>query len=243
MKKYFTKKIIIILAIIVFVFAVPSTVYGYQYGKYNSTYNKGIELIKNDKFDEGINTLRSIENSRFTSKKKAISDNISKAEKLNKSYKDFNEGLNIQGQKKYLEAIEFFKKVAKEDEKRYAEAEKKINECKNSYIALNLDAAKKEAANGKYESALNYVELILKEDANSKDASALKAEYNNAIKVAKEKEEQAKREAEAKKAEAQRKSAQAKKDAQFIKEAEERLKLIPIKPEIQWKTPDYFQGF
>lgn len=189
-----SKKFIIwVLLIIVIIIAVPSSVYGYNNYNYKKFYNNGIELLNKEKFDEAINAFNS--SLKFKPKQKELVESkVTLVKMLKESKAVFSLGINQENEKKYLDAIETFKKIKNEDSERYAEAQNKIIQCKESYIKENLDNAKNEASNKKYAEAIVYLDAILKFDDGNKDAQVLKDEYNNNIKQIAAAAEKAKKE-------------------------------------------------
>jgi hypothetical protein len=203
MKQSKTMLISIIVAIL-FMLALPTGVYAYQYNQYKNSFNKARSLLDNEKYDESINAFNGISNTYFGKKDlEEIKKEIEKAQKFKENKKVYDEALKLFIDKKYLEAIDSFKEIPEDDTKRYELAKKKIDEAKSLYITLNIENAKSEAKSNNYDSAINYLALVLALDADNKDASTLKDEYIKAkeaaaLKAKQEAEAKAKQEAEAK---------------------------------------------
>jgi len=205
MKKINIKKICIVSVVVLVIIAIPLSVYAYNYNGYKSDFNKAMSQLNEEKYEEAISGFNKLSSTYFGKKDKDIKANIENAKKFKENKKTYDEALKLVNEKKYLEAMEIFKKIPKEDKKRVDLAKKKTDECKTLYIALNLENAKKEAKASKYDSALNYLTLVLNLDSTNKDATALKDEYTKAkeaveLKAKKEAEEKARKEEEAKKA-------------------------------------------
>jgi len=201
------KRLYLIIAIILVILAVPSTVYGINYKQYKGNIDKAIAQINEEKYDEAINDFTKISNTYFGKKNhKEIKNNIENAKKFKEDKKTYDEALKLIDNKKYLEAIEILKKIPKEDKKRYELAKKKTEECKTLYVALYIQKGKNEAKEGRYDDAINFFTLALKIDPDNKEASALKKEY---IKAKAEIVAKAKEEAD-QKAEAEKKAAASK---------------------------------
>jgi len=204
MKKLKSKKICIIVILILVIIALPASVYAYKYNQYKNAYSEAMSQLDKEKYDESINAFNDISNTYFGKKNsEEIKKDIEKAKKFKENKKVFDDSLKLFNEKKYLEAIESFKKIPKDDTKRYDMAKKKIDECKSLYISLNIENAKNEAKSSKYDSAISYLALVLKLDSANKDAVALKDEYTKAkeaaeLKVKQEAEKKAKQEAEEK---------------------------------------------
>jgi tetratricopeptide (TPR) repeat protein len=204
MQKIKNKKLYLITIVIVILFAVPISVYGYNYKEYKSDFNKALTQLNQEKYDESINTFNNINKTYFGKKNtKEVKNNIENAKKFKENKKVYDDALKLFNEKKYLEAIEGLKKIPKEDLKRYDLAKKKTEESKTLYIALNIENAKNEGKASKYDSAISFLTLVLNLDSANKDAVALKDEYTKAKQAAEEKakkeaEEKAKKEAEEK---------------------------------------------
>lgn len=186
------KKKVIAIILCLLAVGIPSSVYAYNSYNYNKFYNEGQADLKEEKFDEAISDF----NSALKYGKKhseEIKQEIGLINKLKVSKAIFQDAEKQMKDKKYLEAIDTFKKVIKEDTKRYSLAQQKADECKNSYINDNLEKAKKEATSKKYQDAIKYLELVIKIDSKNEQALKLKDEYNKAIQKQKEEEEKARK--------------------------------------------------
>ena len=207
MGKVRNKRLLLFAIIFVILIAVPTTVYGYNYKQYKNDFNKAIIHLNEEKYDDAISEFNNISKTYFGKKKiKEINNNIENAKEFKENKRVYDEALKLFNEKKYLEANEMFKKIPKQDIKRYDLAKKKMEECKNLYITLNIENAKNEGKANKYDSAINYLNLILSFDSANKDAIALKEEYTKAkqaeeLKTKQAAEIKAKQEADAKKAE------------------------------------------
>lgn len=178
-KKYLA--IIIGLVIVI----IPTSVYGYNSYNYNRLYSAGLTALDNDNFDEAVTDFNNA--SEYAKNNNSeITDIISKANRLKISKENFEEGMKFYSEKKYPEALDKFKLVISEDKNRYATTQAKIAESKESYISLNLDLAKEEAKNKKYEQAIVYLEKITKFDAGNATATSLINEYKIEAKKAQE---------------------------------------------------------
>lgn len=196
MEKMKIRLICIFAVILLLIIALPTGVYAYKNNQYKSDFNKAASQLDNEKYDEAINAFNDISKTYFGKKNsEKIKKEIEKAEKFKENKKVYDEALKLFNDKKYLEAIDGFKKIPKGDPKRYEKSTKKIEECKSLYISLNLENAKNEVKSNNYDSAVKYLDLVLALDAANKDAIALKDEYIKAKEAA---ELKAKQEAEAK---------------------------------------------
>lgn len=200
-----SKKLICILAVLVlFIIALPTGVYAYNYNQYKANFNKAVLQLGDEKYDESINSFNDISNTYFGKKDAGeIKKEIQRAKEFKENKKVYDEALKLFTDKKYLEALEGFKKIPVNDTKRYGMAVKNIDECKSLYISVNLENARNEAKSNNYDSAINYLSLVLTVDTSNTDAITLKDEYTKAkeaadLKAKQEAEAKAKQEAEAK---------------------------------------------
>ena len=152
--------------------------------------NNGKQFLKEDKFDSSIASYKKTLSTFFGKKhSKEINDNINLSNKVKNSKQNYDQGMQLYKDKKYIEAMDSLKKVAKEDSKRYIDSNNKINESKKLHIAGNIENAKNEANNKKYDSAINFLNVVLNFDSNNNEAKQLKNEYDSLIKKQKEDEE------------------------------------------------------
>ncbi len=146
------KKISVITVIVVILLA--GVGFGtYKYNKvqaYNSLITKANRYMEESEYDKAIALFSESLNTKED-------PNIERSIKLAKNLKEvkviYDEGMKLSKDKKYLEAIEKFKKVSKEDEKLYKSAQNKIEECKKKYISQNIELSNNAAKNDKYDEA------------------------------------------------------------------------------------------
>lgn len=203
------RNLFISVAILIALTLIPSVAYGYNSYSYKKHYNLGLENLKQDKYEEATAEFnKALEYKK--SKANEINTQTTLIEILKQSKIDYEQGLALLGEKKYTEAITIFKKVVKEDEKRYSEAQGKISESKSLFTSENINKAKEEASNKRYQEAIKFLENVIAFDSSNSEASELKNQYT--AEMEKEKAELAKKEIEEK----------AKKEAE--KKAEEKVK-------------------
>lgn len=179
MDKIKLKKIAIISAISL----VVSIAVGFGTYKYNrvQAYNKLVMTANKDmeqgNYDEAITLF----NQSLQYKDDAnIKSSIKLANNLKEIKGFYDNGIKLVNDKKYLDAIEQFKKVTKEDDKLYSDAQKKIEECDKKFITQNIQLANDSAKNNKYDDANKYLDEVLKLDANNSEAKKLKDTFANA---------------------------------------------------------------
>lgn len=242
-KRIISKKMLIsVILIVVIAISIPCTVYGYNNYKYNKIYDKGMDLLSKENFDEAINTFNS--SLKFKPKKKELVESkISLVKELKDSKSVFDSAIQLVNEKKYLEAMDKFKTIKEKDTKRYSTAQDKIKEAGNLYITDNINGAKAEGGNKNYDKAITYLDTILKFDQSNKDAIDLKDSYNKEIQKIKDEEAKKKSEEEAKQKaeeEAKKKAEQkaleeAKKKSEETKKKDEKAPPILIKPPIPFQ--------
>lgn len=187
------RNLFISIAILIVLTLIPSVAYGYNSYSYKKHYNLGLENLKQDKYEEATAEFnKALEYKK--SKANEINTQTALIEILRQSKTDYEQGLALLGEKKYTEAITIFEKVVKEDEKRYSEAQGKISESKSLFTSENINKAKQEAGNKRYQEAIKFLDNVINFDSSNNEASELKNQYTSEI----EKIEEAKKEAEAK---------------------------------------------
>lgn len=167
-------KNIAIVALTTMIVIIGVSVGLYKYNKidaYNNLIANGNRDMEQGEYDKAIALF---EQSLQYKKDSNVERSIKLAQNLKEVKVIYDEGIKLLNDKKYLEAIEKFKKVTKEDDKLYNSAQGKIAECKKQYIAQNIELANNAVQNNKYDDANKYLEDILKVDADNKDAKKLK---------------------------------------------------------------------
>ncbi|BAH07651.1 tetratricopeptide repeat protein [Clostridium kluyveri] len=172
MNKYKFKKIaipsLILLALIVFGFGIN------KYNKnqsYNNLITQANKYMNSGEYDKAIAIF---EQSLDYKNDPNIKRSMKLAENLKTVKSIYDSGLNLMNNKDYEGAIQQFQKIAKEYDKSYSNAQKKIQECKKSLISKNIDLANNAIKNSKYNEATEYINSILKMDSNNIEAQKLK---------------------------------------------------------------------
>lgn len=135
------------------------------------TYNRLIktanEYMEKGKYDESLELLQ--ESLSYKNDDK-VKNSIEVAKKLKEASVIYNHGVKLMDEKKYLEAINEFEKITKEDDKIYEEAKKKIEECRKVYEALdkknNKEDENKSSKTITPDSACDIVKKYVKSDTN-----------------------------------------------------------------------------
>lgn len=177
----FPRKAIITLLIIgVVASAIPLTIKTYNSHSYDNYLALGQKYLSDGNYEEAVinfdNALK-----YKSSEIREVNKLIERAIMLKQSRDTFDRGAQFVYEKKYLDAINSFEKIPESDELRYEIAQKKIEECKKVFSDTNLSAAQNEAARGKYEAGLSYIEAILEADPLNQTALALKNQYSSII--------------------------------------------------------------
>lgn len=169
---------------------------GYKYtkiNKYNSLIKDANKYMEDSQYDKAIALFQQ----SLSYKNDAnIENSIKLAKSLAEVKKVYDKGIKLMNDKKYLESIEQFKKIGKESDKLYNNAQNKINECTKEYMALNISGANSALEANKYDEANKYIAEVFKVDNNNKEAKKLKDTIDKKIKeqqaAPKAKEEQEK---------------------------------------------------
>ncbi|MGH4138401.1 hypothetical protein [Clostridium sp.] len=158
------------------IIAILATVYFYYYyfnkiKPYNDALNKANKAIVVEEYDKA---LAAYTEALSYKKDVNISDSVDFAKLLKKSKENYDLADKQMNDKKYLDAIDIFIKVDKQDNKRYSITQNKIIECMKSYIADSLNNANDSLKINKFDDANKYIDNVLKVDANNSDAKKLK---------------------------------------------------------------------
>lgn len=168
------KRKITIISVIVVIAIVCGGFGIYKYNKvqaYNNLINTANKDMDKGEYDQAI----ALFNQALQYKNDpTIEKNIKLAASLKEVKSIFDEGTKLMNDKKYLEAIEQFKKVTKGDDKLYSNAQKSIEECKKQFAAQNIQLAKDALKNNKSDDANKYLDEVLKVDSNNAEAKKLK---------------------------------------------------------------------
>ena len=176
-----SEKEIAIISAIVIVAIICGGLGIYKYSK-GQTYNNLVTTANKD-MDQGEyeQAIALFNQSLQYKDNDNVKNNIKLATKLKEVKSTFDEGTQLMNSKKYLDAIEQFEKVSKEDSKIYGNAQKDIQECKKEYIAQNIQLSNNAVKNTKYDEANNYLDSILKLDSNNAEAKKLKDDVEKSI--------------------------------------------------------------
>lgn len=189
MNKNQLKKISSISAIVVIILGLVG--FGtYKYNKiqeYNNLITTANKYMDSGEYDKAI----ALFNQSLQYKNDAsIQRNIKLAANLKELKASYDDGIKLMNDKKYLEAIDKFNRVTKEDDKLYSSAQKKIEECKKNFITQNMELANNSFKNNKYDEANKYLDSILKIDNNNSEAKKLKDDVAKSQKEQQENEKQ-----------------------------------------------------
>ncbi|MBX4261562.1 hypothetical protein KTC96_02570 [Clostridium estertheticum] len=164
--------------ILVIVFLLGSYYYLSKVSPYNQFSNNANQAVIKEEYDKAV----TLYGEALSYKKDPdINKKIDVAKLLKKSKETYAIAVNQMKDKDYLTAIDTYKKVAKQDTKRYSDSQNSISNCKKLYIADNLKNANDNITNKKFDEANKYIGNITKLDANNTDVKKLKADIVNDI--------------------------------------------------------------
>ncbi|MCT8977752.1 hypothetical protein N4T77_14220 [Clostridium sp. CX1] len=166
-----------LIGIIVFVAVSFGSYKFYKVQAYNKLISSANKYMEEGNYEKAIDVFNEALEYKEDSN---VKNSVILAKSLLASQKYYEEGVKEMKKQDYEKAIDSFKKVVKEDTKRYEDARKKIDECTKAFIALNLKNASEAAKNSKYEEANKYLDEILKIDSANKEAKKLKEDYSTA---------------------------------------------------------------
>lgn len=118
---------------------------------------------------------------------KQFNADLESAKAISISKASYDQGIEQMNDKQYLEAVDSFQKVTKEDAERYNDAQTKSNECKKSFVDATLQKAKDAASNKDFKTALGLLEQVLKVESSNAEALKLKDTFLTLKKQAEEK--------------------------------------------------------
>ncbi|MBW9172493.1 hypothetical protein K2F43_14885 [Clostridium estertheticum] len=164
--------------ILVIVFLLGSYYYLSKVRPYNQFSNNANKAMTKEEYDKAV----TLYGEALSYKKDPdINKKIDVANLLKKSKETYAIAVNQMKDKDYLTAIDTYKKVAKQDTKRYSDSQNSISNCKKLYIADNLKNANDNITNKKFDEANKYIGNIIKLDANNAAVKKLKADIVNDI--------------------------------------------------------------
>lgn len=170
--------IYIVIGVIAFIAIAFGSYKFYKVQAYNKLVNSANKYMDSGNYHQAI----AVFNEALKYKEDPnVKRSITLAETLLVSQKYYEEGIKEMENKDYGKAIDSFKKVLKEDAKRYESAQKRIAECIKAYITLNLKNASEAAKNNNYEEANKYLDEVLKVDKENAEAKKLKEDYSRTI--------------------------------------------------------------
>ncbi|MBW9172494.1 hypothetical protein K2F43_14890 [Clostridium estertheticum] len=191
------KKLIILILIIIIGLIFATFYYMNKSQVYNKTLSSATKAVATEEYDKAITLYEEALNYK---KDSDVNKKIVLANLLIKSKATYNTAIKQATNKDYIGAVNSFKKVDKQDTKRYSLAQNKVSELTKLYIADNLKGANDNLSSSKFDEANKYLDSIFKVDANNVDAKIVKANLEKAIQKQKDDVEiQANAESEAKK--------------------------------------------
>lgn len=174
--KFNSLKSKVVLGIIVLLILAGAGTGIYKFNKnqgYNDLVKTANRYMDEGKYDDAIAAFQQSLNYKDDEN---VRRSIKVAESLKQEKVIYDDGIKLMNEKKYLEAIEKFNKVTKEDEKMYKDAQDKISECKRDYATLNIKNADKALKENRLDDANKYLQEVFKVDSESKEGQTLKAQ-------------------------------------------------------------------
>ena len=135
------KGIIIAILILIVIIGTGFGVMAYQ--KISNSFKIAGELVKEEKYDEAITQLESIQNNwliKLGFKKQEISNEIEKNKKLAEDKSEYTQGMKEFNQGNWEEAKELLSKVS-EESPYYQDAKSKIDEAQNNIVKKQIEEA------------------------------------------------------------------------------------------------------
>lgn len=160
----------------------------YKYNKvqaYNALITNANKYMDTGDYDKAESLL---EQSKYKDDPN-VQKNIELAKKLKEVKVIYNDATKLMNDKKYLDAIEKFKKISKDAGSLFSNAQKNIEDCKKQYIAQNLQDANESLKNNKFDDANECLNNVFKIDSSNAEGVKLKAVVANANKKQKEEQE------------------------------------------------------
>jgi tetratricopeptide (TPR) repeat protein len=173
MKKWNMKKIVI-TSVLTLLVIIGVGFGGYKYTEikqYNALIEDANSHMENSEYDKAIDLYKESLSYKTNTD---IENSIKLAQSLIEENKVYDEGISLMNDKKFLEAVDQFKKIGKDSDKLYTDAQNMINECNKEYVALNISKANIALEANNYDEANNYIAQVFKIDNNNEDAEKLK---------------------------------------------------------------------
>ncbi|QXE17736.1 lipopolysaccharide assembly protein LapB [Clostridium sp. 001] len=171
--KHLSTKTILIIILVVIVAGCSGFYYFNKVKPYNDLLTAANKAVTTEDYDNAIKFYTEAETYKKTSD---VDKKIQLMSVLKKSKENYEGAVQKMKSKDYLSAINIFKKVDKQDPKRYSDSQNKINECKKLYVSDNLAKAKDDIKNNKFDEASICLNNIFKLDANNSDAKKLEGD-------------------------------------------------------------------
>jgi tetratricopeptide (TPR) repeat protein len=164
---------------VIAVIAVCSGIYYFNKVKpYNDIVASANKAMDSEDYDKAVKLYKEAQTYKKTND---TTKNIQLAGVLKKSKSNYNAAVEKMNRKDYIGAIDDFKKVDKQDKKRYKESENKIEKCRKLYVDNNLKLARNSLNNNNFDDANKYLANILKIDSNNSEVKKLKEDIAKAL--------------------------------------------------------------
>jgi tetratricopeptide (TPR) repeat protein len=186
------KRVVTLITIIVIGVIFVTFYYMNKAHVYNKTLTAANKAVVTEEYDKAITLYEEALNYK---KDPEVNKNIALVNLLIKSKATYAVAIKQTTNKNYLGAIDNFKKVDKQDTKRYSIAQSKISECTKLYVEDNIKRAKDYLISGKFDEANKVLDNIFKLEVNNANADKVKAYIKKAIQKQKDEAAEAKADA------------------------------------------------
>jgi len=183
------KRVIILISIIIVGVIFVTFYYMNKAQVYNKTLTAANKAVVIEEYNKAITLYEDALNYK---KDTEVNKKIVLVNLLIKSKATYAAAIKQITDKNYLGAIDNFKKVDKQDSKRYSIAQSKISECTKLYVEDNIKRAKDYLISGKFDEANKSLDNIFKFEVNNVNADKVKAYIKRAIQKQKDEVAQAK---------------------------------------------------
>jgi len=183
------KRVIILISIIIVGVIFVTFYYMNKAQVYNKTLTAANKAVVTEEYNKAITLYEDALNYK---KDTEVNKKIALVNLLIKSKATYAAAIKQTTDKNYLGAIDNFKKVDKQDTKRYTIAQSKISECTKLYVEDNIKRAKDYLVSGKFDEANKALDNIFKLQVNNVNVDKVKAYIKKAIQKQKDEAAQAK---------------------------------------------------
>lgn len=162
-------------------FLIPKGMNMYNMYTADKYYDLGKVALESNQYDEAAEYFEKVLNYN-NERKKDVDLKLKDIEDEKETRDKFNEAEELYKNKEYIEAMNIYEQISDKAKGYYEIAQGKVIICRNIYINDNINKAKTEAEGSRYDSAITYLDNILKLDSTYEDAVILRGQYSREIK-------------------------------------------------------------